>query len=102
MIDKMFWQFAIKAVVEKQNSLQVDHKGRTPSSILHRVDLEDIPVKCFTLSFVQYTRYMHGYKVLEVQARQNENRGCVLEYNYDTRRSTPGASHLFGIQTQGE
>ena len=80
MIDKMFWQFSIKAVVEKHNSLQVDHKGRTPSSILHRVDLEDIPVKKIILSFVQYTRYMHGYKVLEVQACQNEDRARLLEY----------------------
>ena len=51
MIDKMLWPFAIKAVAERHNSLHVDHKGKTASSILHGVDLEDIPVKYFhTLS----------------------------------------------------
>ena len=45
MIDKMFWTFAIKTVTERHNSLQVYHKRRTPSSILHGVDLEDILVK---------------------------------------------------------
>ena len=39
MIDKMFWPFSIKAVAEIHNSLHIDHKGRTPSSILHGVYL---------------------------------------------------------------
>ena len=51
MIDKIFWPFAIKDVAERHNSLHVDHKGQTPSSILHGVDLEDIPVKSFQILF---------------------------------------------------
>ena len=35
VIDKMFWPFAIKAVAERLNSLQVDLTGQTPESILH-------------------------------------------------------------------
>ena len=42
---------AIKAVAERHNSLHVDHKGKTASSILHGVDLEDIPVKSFHTLF---------------------------------------------------
>ena len=52
MIHEMFWQFSIKAVAERHNSLQVDHKGQTPSSILHEVDLEDIPVKKISYSLL--------------------------------------------------
>ena len=51
MIDKIFWPFSIKDVAEIHNSLHVDHKGRTPSYILHGVDLEDIPVKYFHTIF---------------------------------------------------
>ena len=58
MIDEMFYPFAIKAVAERHNSVHVYHKGRTPSSILHGVDLEDIPVKYFhTLFCPIYTLY---------------------------------------------
>ena len=51
MIDKMFWPFSIKTVAERHNSLHIDHKGKTPSSILHGVDLEDTPVKDFHTIF---------------------------------------------------
>ena len=51
MIDRMFWPFAIKAVSERHNILHVYHKGQTSSSILHGVDLEDIPVKYFHTLF---------------------------------------------------
>ena len=51
MIDKIFWPFTINAVAERNNSLHVDNKGRTPSSILHGVYLEDIPVKYFHTIF---------------------------------------------------
>ena len=43
MIDEMFWTFAIKAVAERLNSLQVDLTGQTPESILHGVEIEGIP-----------------------------------------------------------
>ena len=43
----MFWPFLMKAVAERLNSLQVDILGRTPESILHGVELQDIPVICY-------------------------------------------------------
>ena len=55
MIDEMFWPFAIKAVAKRLNSLQVDLTGQTPESILHGVEIEDIPVKSYhTLFFLTY------------------------------------------------
>ena len=45
MIDEMFWSFAIKAVSERPNSLQVDLTSQTPESILHGIEIEVIPVK---------------------------------------------------------
>ena len=51
MIDEMFWTFAIKAVAKRHNSLHIDHQGRTPSSILHGLDLEYILVKYFHTLF---------------------------------------------------
>ena len=38
----MFWPLAIKALAEIHDNLQIDYKGRTPSSILHGVKVEDI------------------------------------------------------------
>ena len=80
MIYEMFWTSDIKDIAERHIILKIDHKGRTPSSILYGVDLEDIQVNFFILSFVQYTHYMNAYKVLEVKAHQNGNRARVLEY----------------------
>ena len=55
MIDESFWPFSIKAVIKRHNSLEVDHNGSTPNSILHGVKLEDISVKSFhTLFFPIY------------------------------------------------
>ena len=51
MIDDMFWPFAIKAVAERLNSLQVDVLGQTPESILHSVGVEDLPVKSYHTLF---------------------------------------------------
>ena len=51
MIDEMFWLFAIKAVSERLNSLQVDITGQTPESILNGVEIEDIPVKSYHTLF---------------------------------------------------
>ena len=45
MIDEMMWPFAMKAVAERLNSLQVNTLGQTPESILHGIDIENIPVK---------------------------------------------------------
>ena len=47
MIDEIFWPFAIKAVAERLNSLQVDLAGQTPDSILHGIKIEDISVKSY-------------------------------------------------------
>ena len=51
MVDEMFWPFALKAVAERLNTLQIDSLGRTPESILHGIDIEDIPVKSFHTLF---------------------------------------------------
>ena len=51
MIDEIFWPFAIKAAAERLNSLQVDITGQTPESILHVVEIEDIPVKSYHTIF---------------------------------------------------
>ena len=51
MIDEMFWPFAIKSIAESLNNLQVDLTGQTPESILHGVEIEDIPVKSYHTIF---------------------------------------------------
>ena len=51
MIDEMFWSFAIKAVAERLNSLQLDLTRETPESILHGIEIEDIPVKSYHTLF---------------------------------------------------
>ena len=51
MIDEMFWPFAMKAIVEGLNSLQIYHQGRTPESILHGVNMENVLVKSFHTLF---------------------------------------------------
>ena len=51
MVDEMFWPFALKAVAERLNTLQIDSLGRTPESILHGIDVDDIPVKSFHTLF---------------------------------------------------
>ncbi|KAL7524874.1 hypothetical protein ACHAXR_002639, partial [Thalassiosira sp. AJA248-18] len=40
-----------QAVAERLNTLQIDTLGRTPESILHGIDVEDIPVKSFHTLF---------------------------------------------------
>ena len=45
------WLFSMKYIVERLNSLQIYHKGRTPYSILHVVNVEEIPVKSFHTLF---------------------------------------------------
>ena len=55
MIDDMFWKFLMKDVAERLNSLQVDILGQTTESILHGVEVQDIPVKSYhTLFFPAY------------------------------------------------
>ena len=51
MIDDMLCPFAMKAVDKQLNSLQVDILGRTPESILHGVEVQDIPVKSYHTVF---------------------------------------------------
>ena len=51
MLDEMFWKFAIKAVAERLNSLQVDLTGKTSESIMHGVEIEDILVKSYHTLF---------------------------------------------------
>ena len=47
MIDPIFWPFSMKAVADRHNKMQIDVVGRTPESILHNVQIEDIPVKSY-------------------------------------------------------
>ena len=51
MIYEMFWPFAIEAVSERLNRLQVDLTGHTTESILHGVEIEYIPVKSYHTMF---------------------------------------------------
>ena len=51
MIDDMFWPFTIKSVAKRQNSLQIDTLGRTPESILHGIEVQEIPVKLYRTLF---------------------------------------------------
>ena len=51
MIDSIFWPFAMKAAAERHNSLSVNDKNQTPSSVLYNVELEEIPVKNFHTLF---------------------------------------------------
>ena len=60
MIDDMFWPFAMKAVAERLNTLQIDTLGRTPEYILHGIEVQEIPVKfyhtLFCTTYVLYAR----------------------------------------------
>ncbi len=51
MINTMFWLFAIKAMAERMNSLNVDQDGNPTESLMYRVDLETIPIKHFHTLF---------------------------------------------------
>ena len=51
MIDSMFWLFAMKASAERHNTLSVNARNETPSSILYDVKIESIPVKSFHTLF---------------------------------------------------
>ena len=51
IIDKIFCSFSMKAIAENLNSLYINQKDRTPESILHGVNVEDIPVKLFHTLF---------------------------------------------------
>ena len=44
---EMFWPFDIKAIYERLNNLQIDHKGKTPESIFREVNVENIPFYSF-------------------------------------------------------
>ena len=51
MIDTMFWPFAMKAVAERHNKMQVNIFGKTPESTLLGIEIEDIPVKSYHTLF---------------------------------------------------
>jgi hypothetical protein len=51
MIDSMFWPFAMKAMAERMNTLQININGTTPESILYGINNDDIPVKTFHTLF---------------------------------------------------
>jgi hypothetical protein len=51
MVDKVFWPFAIKAAVERMNSLHIDTADHTPESKFYGVNIENIPVKTFCTMF---------------------------------------------------
>ena len=59
MIDDMSWPFAIKYVAKRLNSLKLDILGRTPESILHGVEVQEIPVNYYhILFFSTYVLYV--------------------------------------------
>ena len=51
LTDAMFYPFAMKSIAKRLNILQIDHKGRTPESISHGFNVEDISVKSFHILF---------------------------------------------------
>jgi hypothetical protein len=51
MVDQMFWPFAIKAAIERINSLHIDTEGHTPESKFYGVNIENILVKTFHTMF---------------------------------------------------
>ena len=51
MIEEILWPFALKAVAERLNKLQINALGQSPESRLHGIELEDIPVKIFHTLF---------------------------------------------------
>ena len=85
IIDNMFWPFLMKYVANQLNSLQVDILGRTPESILHGVEVQDIQVKSY--------HKLRAYKLLEVQACRNGNRVHKLGYTLGNHLSTSVAWH---------
>ena len=52
MIEEILWPFVLKAVAERLNKLQINSLGQSLESIMHGIELEDIPVKTiYTLFF---------------------------------------------------
>ena len=51
MIDTMFWPFAMKAAAERHNNLNLDKSGKTPTSKLYDVPVENVPVKTYHTLF---------------------------------------------------
>ena len=51
MIEEILWPFALKAVAERLNKLQINALGQSPESRLHGIELDDIPVKIFHTLF---------------------------------------------------
>ena len=51
MIDSMFWPFAFKAVAERLNNLQIGLDGSTPYSLMHGLDVSEVPVKTYHTLF---------------------------------------------------
>ena len=51
IIDEIFSPLTIKAMAERMNIFQIDLKGRTLESILHGVEVRDIPVKYYHTLF---------------------------------------------------
>ena len=73
MIDSMFWPFAFKAVAERLNNLQIGLDGSTPYSLMHGLDVSEVPVKHTTHYFVQYMCWTAGSSLLVVLALQSGN-----------------------------
>ena len=51
IIDEIFSPLTIKAMAERMNIFQIDLKGRTLESILHGVEVRDIPMKYYHTLF---------------------------------------------------
>jgi hypothetical protein len=51
MIDTMFWPFAFKAAAERHTCLLINKDGLTPTTILHDVSVDAIPIKTYHTLF---------------------------------------------------
>ena len=78
MIDSIFWPFAMKAAAERHNSLSVNDKNQTPSSVLYNVEIEEIPEKTFHNSPPLCVCLIAERKAQEALARQSGSHDAVL------------------------
>ena len=81
MIDSMFWTFAMKTVAERHKKMQIDVMGQTPESILHNIQIEDIPVKSYhTLFYPTYVLDARLHNSGGAGPQKWEPRSCIGVY----------------------
>ena len=102
MIDEMMWPFAMKAVAERLNSLQVNTLDLTPELILHGIDIENIPVKSYHTLFCPL--YVLDSRLQDAgdAGPPKWDRVRTSESTLDIPCSTRAVLLLSGIQPQAE